>query len=87
MPIDFKSLRKLETPQTSVMGRSLDDSERVVVLVKLRDGAKRPSFVTPRTEIAPRIFSAEIDAGQLQKLQADPSVESMSLSQSLPLIK
>jgi hypothetical protein len=87
MPVDFKTLRKLETPQPSVLGRPLNDGERVVVLVKLRDGAKRPSFVTPRTQIAPQIFSAEIDSGELQKLQADPNVESMSLSQTLPLIK
>jgi hypothetical protein len=87
MPIDFKSLQKLETTSPSVSGKSLDSNARVVVLVKLRDGAKRPSFVTPRTQIAPRIFSAEISAGELQRLQTDPSVESMSLSQTLPLIK
>jgi len=87
MPIDFKSLKKLETPQPSVLGRPLNSGERVVVLVKLHAGATRPAFGTPRTQIAPQIFSAEINAGELQKLQADPSVESMSLSQTLPLIK
>jgi hypothetical protein len=87
MPIDFKSLQKLETPQPSVLGKPLDAGARVVVLVKLRDGAKRPAFVTPRTLIAPQIFSAEISAGELHQLQSDPGVESMSLSQALPLIK
>jgi hypothetical protein len=87
MPIDFKSLKKLETAPPSVSGKPLDSNARIVVLVKLRDGAKSPSFVTPRTQITPRMFSAEINAGELQRLQTDPGVESMSLSQTLPLIK
>ncbi|WP_298375636.1 hypothetical protein [uncultured Bradyrhizobium sp.] len=57
------------------------------MLVKLRKGAKRPSFIKPRTQITSRIFSAEITFGDMQRLEADPAVESMSLNRRMPGIK
>jgi hypothetical protein len=88
MPIDFKSLKKLESlPAGSAAGMPNSSTDKVEVLVKLREGAKHPAFVTPRTQITGQIFSAEIPFGDLERLQGDPNVESMSISRKMPYIE
>ncbi|MBR0684445.1 hypothetical protein JQ594_00835 [Bradyrhizobium manausense] len=86
MPIDFKSLKKLETVQPSEAARNMADGERLLIIVKLRDGAQKPDYVTARTDIASGIFTAEVGSGELNKLQSDPAVESMSISRRMPAI-
>ncbi|WOH52617.1 hypothetical protein [Bradyrhizobium sp. sBnM-33] len=87
MPIDFKSLKKLESLPAGSAARPPSSTDKVEVLVRLRKGAKRPSFVTPRTEISSQLFSAEIAFGDVERLQGDPNVESMSISQKMPYIE
>jgi hypothetical protein len=87
MPIDFKTLQKLESLPGSASVQTRSGSDKVEVLVKLRKGAKLPPFVTPRTRISSRIFSAEMLFGDLKRLEADPRVESMALNRRMPYIK
>jgi hypothetical protein len=85
MAIDLKLLRKLETLPASALAGGWEDADRLVVLVKIREGSCRPDYVTVRSNISQRIFSAEIQADDLRRLQADPSVESFSLSRTVPI--
>lgn len=86
MPVDFKSLKKLETLQPGAAARSFADDERLLVILQLRNGAATPDYVTQRSEIGSGMFTAEIKAGDLPKLQSDPAVESMSISRKMPMI-
>ena len=84
--MDLKSLKKLESlPASAATSRGED--ERLLVLVKLHKGAKRPSYIAARAQMGPEIFSAEIEAGQLARIQADPAIESVSISRQLPLVE
>lgn len=87
MSVDFKSLRKMETVPSSVQANPRSDNERVLVLVKIRKGFVRPPYVSPRAQIGTEMFSAEIRAGDLVRLENDPAVESMSLSRPLSNIE
>lgn len=87
MPFDLKSLQNLETPSPSVASKELEGHDRVLVLVKTKEGSNMPSYVNVRSKISGRIFSGEMTVMDLPRLQADPNVESVSLSQRLPLIK
>ena len=84
MPIDLHSLTKLENVPGSV--QTQDPAARVVVLVRLHPGAERPAYIAPRAQIAPDLFSAEIPAGDLKRIENDPAVASMALSRTLPMI-
>lgn len=86
MAIDLKKLRKLESLPASEFVRSRQEDERLVVLVKLRAGSARPEYVAPRGRISDRIFSVEIRAGELRRLEADPAVESVSMSRVAPVV-
>jgi hypothetical protein len=86
MAIDFKSLKKLESLPASVQA-GIGNDERLVVLVKLREGASRPSYIVPRAQMGPDIFSAEIRAVDLSRIESDAAVESVSLSRQMPYIK
>jgi hypothetical protein len=79
-------MKKLETVSPSVGAQPQDKDARVLVLIKLRPGAERPEYLVPRAEIAPGMFSAEVAAGDLERIESDPAVETMSLSRSVPLI-
>ncbi|PDT44744.1 hypothetical protein CO661_27020 [Sinorhizobium fredii] len=85
--MDLKSLRKMESLPPSMQVHSRSDDETVVVIVKLRENVQFPSYVTPRAKISDRMFSAQMRAGDLVRLEKDPAVESMSLSRSLPVIE
>lgn len=87
MPIDLKRLKKLESVPARTQAEPPAEGEKMVVLVKLRKGASRPDYVSPRAHISPDMFSAEIEATDLERLEADPGVESMSLSKKLPGIE
>lgn len=87
MAFDFKSLQKLATPAPSTAFKGAAGDDRVLVLVKLREGAAKPAYITERSQISSQIFSAEITAKDLPRLEAEPDVESVALSEQLPLIK
>lgn len=87
MSVDYKSLKKVEAlPASSATGEP-DDDDRLVVLVKLSAGAAEPSYMSPRARMGDRIFSAEVRARDLVRMEADPAVESVSVSRRLPLLK
>lgn len=87
MPVDFKALHKLESIHSSAASQARSSSDRIEVLVKLRKGAKRPIFLTPRMQISSRIFSTEMTFADMKRLETHPSVESMSLGRKLPFKK
>jgi hypothetical protein len=87
MPFDFKSLKKLETLPPSAQSGELEDDRRLLVLLKVRESRSPPAYVTPRAQMGPQIFSAEIKASDLKTLESDPDVESVSISKKLPLIE
>jgi hypothetical protein len=87
MAIDPKSLKKLESFPAAAQAMPRDEKERLLVLVRLRDGGRRPDYVISRADVGPQIFSAEISVGDLRRLEADPDVEAVSISRRIPLMK
>ena len=83
MPIKLSSLTKLETPAASDSAHVRRDDERLVVLVKLRGGAARPTYIKARGDISSEMFSAEIRSADLVRLENDPAVESISVSRKI----
>lgn len=86
MPVDFKSLKKLESLQPSETARDIADDERLLVLVQLRDGARKPEYVPARSDIASGMFTAEIRGQDLRRLESDPAVQSVAISRRMPAI-
>lgn len=86
MPVDLKSLKNLEALPASSLAEPRGDDDRLLVVVKLRAGGRAPAYVSPRAQMGPQIFSAEIRAGELPRITSDPAVESVSVSRKLPLI-
>lgn len=87
MAIDLKSLRKLESGPPSSRGVVRGTDERLVVLVKLREGAPRPPYASLRSTFSPQFFSCEVSVTELHRLESDPAVESVALSRPLPVIE
>jgi hypothetical protein len=87
MAINLSKLRKVETPSVQTQSRVLSDDESMVVLVKLHKGFGPPSYLEPRGSFSPELFSAEIPASILQRIESDPAVESVSVSSRLPGIR
>ncbi len=83
MSIDLRTLHKLDF---SAAPSPVDAGERVLVLVRLCEGAQRPDYLAARAEISHDLFSAEIPVEQLQRLEEDPAVQSVELSRRLPPI-
>jgi hypothetical protein len=84
MPIDLTSLRKLEGAPASAAAAPLEGIVRV--LIKLREGFAHPAYLKPRAHYGPSIFSADIPAEQLPRLESDGAIETVSLSQRLDRI-
>jgi hypothetical protein len=82
MPIDLRSLHKLDfSAAPTALG-----SDRLLVLVRLCDGAQRPGYIAARAEISHDLFSAEISVDELARLEEDPAVQSVELSRKVPPI-
>lgn len=86
MANDSSRFTKLEHLPPSLQVLGIAQQSPVVVLVKLREGSEKPSYVTVRTHISKTIFSAEIDCEGLEQLEQDPSVESFSISRPIPVL-
>jgi hypothetical protein len=46
-----------------------------------------PDFLSARAEIAQGMYSAEVEARDLERIEHDPAVESMSLPRALPIVE
>lgn len=84
MGIDLQSLKKLESLPASAPLAAGDEHALVLVLVKLRQGASCPDYVSVRGSMSDCMFSAEIELGQLLQLEADEAVESVAVSRVMP---
>lgn len=82
--MDFSKLSKLEPngarPHAELQGV-------VSVIVKVREPGYRPPRIQLRAELGPQMFTADVHAADLPVLQADPKVESVSVSRPIPLQK
>jgi hypothetical protein len=87
MSVDLKTFKKLESLPAATLAGSRADNERLVVMVRLRDGAKQPSYILPRAKMGPRILTGEIKASDLVRIESDPDIESVALSRPLPLVE
>jgi hypothetical protein len=75
--VDFSSFKKVEGARRP--GKSgAAKTGPVAVIVKLKEGAEQPAYLQARAKFGPRMFTAEIQAEQLERLENDPAVESVS---------
>jgi hypothetical protein len=66
---------------------TLDDKEIVEAIVKVRIPDYVPAGVEVRTRIDPHIMTGVLPKDSLINLEADPQVESVSVSQRLRIIE
>ena len=86
MSVDLKTVRKLSSlPPSS--GALRNDDDRLVVVVRLKDGATQPTYIRTRAKMGSKILTGEIWGRDLKRIDSDPSIVSVSLSRPLPLIK
>ena len=80
--MDFGSLKKIEGVPGLSQARGAKTGP-LAVIVKLREGAEQPAYLQARATFGPRMFTTEIQPEQLEQLENDPAVE--SVSQQKPL--
>jgi len=85
VPIDLARIHKVSDVDVAKTSTSHADDESFLVLVKLRPGAERPSYVTARACVGTGIFSALVTGAELERLEIDPSVQSVSISQQMQI--
>src|SRR5207247_93448 len=60
--------------------------QRVRMIMKVRTPDYVPRDIEVRTRVDPNLFTAESNVGELQKLQDDPHVESIEISEVLGIV-
>ena len=85
--MDFKSLGKLESLPPSSLANQPGANDRLLVVVRMHPGAPIPPYLTPRAKFGEDMFTAELPSSELARLEADPDVASMSISQKLQMTK
>jgi hypothetical protein len=84
--VDFSSFKKIEGAPD--LARSADaKTGSLAVIVKLREGAEQPAYLQARATFGPRMFTTEIRLEQLEQLENDPAVESVSQQKPLNRIE
>lgn len=83
MSIDLSSFSK---NSGGGLMQTYDDNQQLVVLVKTHT-SERPKYLTVRTDISQQIFSAEIIACDLLRLEGDANIQSFSISQPIATVK
>ena len=58
----------------------------MVIMLKLKENQELPSYVKLRTKFSSQLFSAELLAADLERLDQDTAVLSFSLSRALPVL-
>ena len=82
MALKLSSLHQIE----SVLPEEGQDDGKVLVVVKLVEGARAPNYLNVREKFGREIISAEIAGRDLSRLGRDPAVASFQRSESMPLI-
>jgi hypothetical protein len=77
------TLEPLTSSKISNAPRGASPGQRVRIFMKVRTPDYVPPDVKVRKKIDSHLFTAESDVGDLQKLQADPQVESIAISEVL----
>jgi hypothetical protein len=83
--MDFKKLR--ESQQPGGEEKDVSPPRRVTGIVKVRTDHYCPANVEVRSKIDERLFTAEFSSDQLAALRSDPQIETVSVSQPIPLQK
>ena len=86
MSIRLQDLKKIESSPPSALSER-DENERMEVIVKVREPDYVPPGVIVRAQIAPVLFTSEVPAKMLAKLERDPQVVSVSISKKLRMIE
>lgn len=84
MPIDISSLKKMESLPAALQTKPLAD--RVVLLIKMKEGFEVPDYVNIRMRISAHIITAELAASELSRLDAEEGVATYSLNKSQPQV-
>ena len=86
MPTDYSSLKRMDPLDLSRSGFAQGKSP-VEALVRLKEGASAPSYITARAWFGETLFSTQITQEELRRLEADPSVINVEPARKLPLIR
>ncbi len=79
--INLDDLHKVEA--TSVIPLAQHASDVVQAIIKVKNAGYVPRYVHLRTSVSPHIFTAEFKYGDLESLEKDPKVESVSIRKKL----
>ena len=79
--INLDDLHKVEA--TSVLSLAQDASDVVQAIIKVKHADYVPPCVHLRASISPYLFTAAFKRGDLESLEKDPKVESVSISKKL----
>jgi hypothetical protein len=79
--INLDDLHKVEA--TSVIPLAQHASDVVQAIIKVKSADYVPKCVRLRASMSPHIFTGEFKHGDLESLEKDPKVESVSISKEL----
>ncbi|MGE3468498.1 MAG: hypothetical protein AB7J13_16370 [Pyrinomonadaceae bacterium] len=79
--INLDELHKVEA--SSILPLASEDSDVVQAIVKVREPSYVPPYVRVRASIGPEIFTGELKFEDLESLEQDPKVESVSIRKKL----
>jgi len=83
--IKLDDLHKVEASSVVPLARNASDVIQAIIKVKEPDYV--PMSVHLRASIGPCIFTGELKSGDLESLERDPKVESVSISKKLKSAK
>jgi hypothetical protein len=83
--IKLDELHKVEA--SSVIPLAHNASDVVQAIIKVKETNYIPKYVRLRASIGPNIFTGEFKYDDLESLQEDPKVESVSISKELKSVE
>lgn len=81
MPIKLDDLKKVESSTVTTL--ALNEQDKVEAIIKVKPAGYIPANVRVRARIDSRLFTCELGKHELEALQSDPKVESVSISKKL----
>ncbi|MGC2236793.1 MAG: hypothetical protein WA584_11570 [Pyrinomonadaceae bacterium] len=85
MGISLDNLEKVEL--TGTTASSVKKGDTVTAIFKVKKANYVPDGVKPRARINAKIFTGSFKSDEVGKIESDENVESISLSQTLRMIK